>query len=351
MNKIIMNTAMKLAAGVQILALTLLASCSAAGVNASANVCHATDDAANPYLEITLDSPELLNEHRLHAGDIFPVPAGGCPASLVEVVGGNITICHATSSETNPYEEITVSVNGLNGHGEHAGDVIPMPAEGCPAAPLATETDEIAVCHVTDDEANPYEEVMVPSAELNEYLLSNPSDISPVPEDGCPAVLVVPNAEEVAVCHMTGDAANPYDVVMVASTELDAYMLANPSDIHPMPSTGCPAYLIEIRDGEVTFCHANDDESKSYEEIVVSVDGLDGHADHEDDVFPTSEADGCPASAVVVNDGKVTICHATSSKKNPYVEITVSVNGLNGHDKHSGDIIPAPAGGCPTTKP
>jgi hypothetical protein len=53
---------------------------------------------------------------------------------------------------------------------------------------------------------------------------------------------------------------------------------------------------------------------------------------------------------------KITICHATKSVKNPYVEITISVNGLNGHGPaddprhHAGswqDIIPAPAGGCP----
>lgn len=56
--------------------------------------------------------------------------------------------------------------------------------------------------------------------------------------------------------------------------------------------------------------------------------------------------------------GKITICHATRSQTNPYVEITISVNGLNGHGPaadprhHAGswkDIIPAPAGGCPTT--
>lgn len=50
---------------------------------------------------------------------------------------------------------------------------------------------------------------------------------------------------------------------------------------------------------------------------------------------------------------KITICHATGSESNPYVEITISENGLNGHgDHHKGDgrwddIIPAPAGGCP----
>lgn len=48
---------------------------------------------------------------------------------------------------------------------------------------------------------------------------------------------------------------------------------------------------------------------------------------------------------------KITICHATGSETNPYVEITISVNGLNGHlnENHQGgqDIVPAPAGGCP----
>ncbi len=47
---------------------------------------------------------------------------------------------------------------------------------------------------------------------------------------------------------------------------------------------------------------------------------------------------------------KITICHATGSESNPYVEITINESGLNGHAKqpHSGtDIIPAPAGGCP----
>ena len=49
---------------------------------------------------------------------------------------------------------------------------------------------------------------------------------------------------------------------------------------------------------------------------------------------------------------KITLCHATGSTTNPYVEITVSVEGAtNGHAKHSGDIIPAPADGCPMSTP
>ena len=49
---------------------------------------------------------------------------------------------------------------------------------------------------------------------------------------------------------------------------------------------------------------------------------------------------------------KVTICHATGSETNPYVEITVAKPAAeNGHARHhdGADIIPAPEGGCPTS--
>ena len=44
----------------------------------------------------------------------------------------------------------------------------------------------------------------------------------------------------------------------------------------------------------------------------------------------------------------MTICHATGSETNEFVSITVnSVSALSGHQKHEGDIIPAPEKGCP----
>jgi hypothetical protein len=48
--------------------------------------------------------------------------------------------------------------------------------------------------------------------------------------------------------------------------------------------------------------------------------------------------------------GKTTICHATGSATNPFVTITISDNALPAHRRHQDgrDIIPAPAGGCPT---
>jgi hypothetical protein len=46
---------------------------------------------------------------------------------------------------------------------------------------------------------------------------------------------------------------------------------------------------------------------------------------------------------------KTTICHRTASKTAPYVKLRVSGKALRAHVKHPGDIIPAPAGGCPKT--
>lgn len=47
--------------------------------------------------------------------------------------------------------------------------------------------------------------------------------------------------------------------------------------------------------------------------------------------------------------GKTTICHATGSATNPYVEITIANPAVRAHARHQDgrDIIPAPPGGCP----
>ena len=58
-------------------------------------------------------------------------------------------------------------------------------------------------------------------------------------------------------------------------------------------------------------------------------------------------ADQCAENAGT--NGKVNICHATNSEKNPYVDINVDVAGcVNGHAKHARDFFftPAEAGRC-----
>ena len=142
----------------------------------------------------------------------------------------------------------------------------------------------------------------------------------------------------VTACHATGDSSNPYQEITITS------------DIYPVPAYGCPSGPVSISAGKIKICHATGNETKPYNLITVSVIGLNGHGTHEGDVYPLEDG-SCPAATTTtttpVSGDKITICHATGSKTNPYVEITVSVNGLNGHDKHQGDIIPMPEGGCP----
>ncbi len=203
---------LKMFSVISVLVLTalIIAACGSSGIAAPVNdgkitICHATNSATNPYDQITIDFNEL-NGHSNHKDDLIPAPVDGCPKVLKTGSNiGKITICHATGSPTNPYNEITIGFNGLNGHSKHKGDIVPAPESGCP---LVTPT---------------------------------PATIT-----ATPTVTTTPTAT------MTGNA-----------------------------------------------------------------------------------------------DGKITICHATGSSKNPYVMITVSVNGLNGHGNHPRDIIPAPSGGCP----
>lgn len=117
------------------------------------DICHATGSASNPFVSISI-SVNGLNGHAEHSGDIIPpnssLPAGlnfdatgkatfenGCvpvvapvqppaqPERPVPPVTEKITICHATGSARNPFVRISISLNGLSGHGGHGGDIIP----------------------------------------------------------------------------------------------------------------------------------------------------------------------------------------------------------------------------------
>jgi len=72
--------------------------------------------------------------------------------------------------------------------------------------------------------------------------------------------------------------------------------------------------------------------------------GQGGGQDVGDDTGDEGQGGGVDDGA----DNFVTICHMTGSSSNPYVELTINMNGAeDGHANHKGDIIPAPAEGCP----
>jgi hypothetical protein len=113
-------------------------------------ICHATGSATNPYVTITI-SQNAADAHRAHQDgrDIVPAPAGGCPSGSATQQGGGgtakegkVTICHATGSATNPFVVITISENAVDAHRRHQDgrDIVPAPANGCPATATTTTT-------------------------------------------------------------------------------------------------------------------------------------------------------------------------------------------------------------------
>jgi pyruvate dehydrogenase E2 component (dihydrolipoamide acetyltransferase) len=110
---------------------------------ASVRVCHYTGSTTIPY--VLVEAPAGGGEHAAHGDDIIPAPAGGCPATYQGPQGApdepqppqqparDVTICHATGQASNPYVELTIRRSRLPEHRRHANDIIPAPAEGCPA--------------------------------------------------------------------------------------------------------------------------------------------------------------------------------------------------------------------------
>ena len=121
--------------------------------------------------------------------------------------------------------------------------------------------------------------------------------------------------------------------------------------------SGNPSQGRRAEQGKVTICHATGSSTNPYVEITVSRNAVPAHTRHQDgrDLVP-APAGGCPGSQgagpVATNGkpGKVTLCHATGSEKNPYVLITVSESALQAHLRHQdGEDIVNPTGPCPGT--
>ena len=117
---------------------------------------------------------------------------------------GKVTICHRTGSAKNPYVEITVSVNATSdGHGTHAGDLIPAPQGGCPATVADTadndnnadndeggNADKITICHKTGSAKHPYVEITVSVDATTDGHGTHEGDLIPAPETGCPSSVI-----------------------------------------------------------------------------------------------------------------------------------------------------------------
>lgn len=52
-----------------------------------------------------------------------------------------VSICHATGDPQSPYQPLTLDNAGVLEHIDHEDDLVPAPADGCPATPLVLPED------------------------------------------------------------------------------------------------------------------------------------------------------------------------------------------------------------------
>jgi LPXTG-motif cell wall-anchored protein len=121
-------------------------------------VCHLLGNGS--YHVLTFDD-NALKAHVNH-GDIYPVPADGCPADSEDVATPRfhgtpghvrVTVCHVLGN--GGYHELTFDQHALRAHEAH-GDLYPVPADGCPAGttqetlPGTTTGDDTTTTTTTD---------------------------------------------------------------------------------------------------------------------------------------------------------------------------------------------------------
>jgi hypothetical protein len=85
-------------------------------------VCHRTASSKNPYVKVRVSAAQL-RAHLKHAADIFPVPATGCPRSLLTPTSGGRAFAIAMTGDTespagDPVGTGTATVRLRSGQGQ-----------------------------------------------------------------------------------------------------------------------------------------------------------------------------------------------------------------------------------------
>ena len=89
----------RLAAGLAVMALAGIAlSTASASRDATRTICHRTSSKNNPYVKLRITGNKLA-AHLKHAADIYPVPRGGCPKTLLTALAGGTVFQIALTGE------------------------------------------------------------------------------------------------------------------------------------------------------------------------------------------------------------------------------------------------------------
>lgn len=101
-------------------AVTLLASATAA-TDAKRTLCHRTASSKTPYVKVSVSAKQLA-AHLKHAPDIYPVPAGGCPKTMLASNGGRAfpvaLTGEAESQAGDPVATGTATIRARAGQGQ-----------------------------------------------------------------------------------------------------------------------------------------------------------------------------------------------------------------------------------------
>lgn len=171
----------------------------------------------------------------------------------------------------------------------------------------------------------------------------------------------------ISICRATGSQSNPYIQETVSKHSLDG--ATGPNDLVPAPAGGCPASRGSLTSfnssqssgdgkdnkGGGTSSNGGSGDGGGASSGDDGKGGCDGSADQSDasgDGNGHDDGGGddqCGGGSGDDQYGQGTpICHRTHSTSNPWVLIVVSSSALPAHAAH-GDIIPAPASGCPAS--
>jgi hypothetical protein len=246
---------------------------------------------------------------------------------------GKILICHATGDAKDPFRQIEVSVNALNGH-KGPPDIIPVPAGGCP---LATTP----VGEVEQGGSTPAEDARAAESEAEKAAALEAKAAEEEARAAAEEALAKANeqaAKEAAAAAAAAEAA-------AAKAHAQAAAETDPVKAAKLRNEAAAQEAVALSERDIAAIDTALAASESTQAAAERALAADDRAAAQEAAAQAQEGVEFAQQAAQAA-GRVVICRPTGQKRRPYRLIVVPAIGLGGVG-HLADIIPAPANGCP----